>query len=209
MRSIVVIAACIIGGVIVTMLPMADLASVLGDLITIFTILAALLAQMIALTAVIFEPGRRMSAESVREVGSSVRKLQTLNIGLFVIYILALGLFVMMKAMQAHHGVIEFEMFSAVSRLGWHSLRFGTFMQFVAGAIVSLAIIRTFRTLFAIRTLQDLRIEAQAKDAEARDRLNRDAAAERLRPVPDQGGAAYGEFTHLPRNNGKRKGGAR
>lgn len=210
MRTFAIIAGCFISGILVAMIPMADLKPALSDLITIFTILAGLLAQMIALTAVIFEPTVRMSAESVREVGKSVRGLQTLNIGLFVIYIAALVIFVAIKALQSHPGIVAFYVlipYAPLSGVGWTGLTFGTTARFIAGFLIALAIFRTFRTLFAIRDLQDLRLNAQARDAELRDRQQREHDAERLRPVPDQGGAGYGEYTQLPRNGGKRKGG--
>ncbi len=198
-----IIFGCVAGGIVIALVPMADLASASSDLITMFTILAGLLAQMIALTAVIFEPGPRLSAEAVRNIGRSVRGLQTLNIGLFLIYMLALLAFVVIKTMQSHQGILVSEIWP--SRKFWPAMSVGTLLQFIVGSVVTLAIIRTFRTLFEIRTLQDLRLQEQAKDADMRDRANRERAAERLHPVPDQGGAAYGEYTGLPRS--KRKGG--
>ena len=210
-RTFAIIAACIIGGFLTAMIPLDDVAKGLTDLITVFGVLAGLLAQMIALTAVIFEPGSKTSSQGVRDIGSHVRGLQTLNIALFFIYVTALVLFEVIKGIQPHSGLTSFFVlnpYAPLERFGWSGLSLGTFLDFWAGAIIVLAVIRTFRTLFAIRNLQDLRLEIQARDAEAREKVQREQSADRLRPVPDQAGADYGTYTHLG-NAGKKKGGSK
>lgn len=84
MRSALIILGCLVGGAVMLFLPMEDIVSASNNLIIAFTVLAGLLAQMIALTAVIFEPGR-FSAASIREIGDKIKGVQTLNIGLFAI----------------------------------------------------------------------------------------------------------------------------
>lgn len=184
MRSAIIILACVIGGLATVLLPMSDVSAISNNLIVAFTILAGLLAQMIALTAVIFEP-TRMSSDSVRQVGSEVRGLQTLNIVLFGIYLIVLALFVIVDRLVLHPHILE---------IGWREFKLENLIRCLLGGFVTLAIIRTFRTLFAIRTLQDLRIKMQTADAEAREKNARDQSATRLQPVPDQAGAAYGDF---------------
>jgi hypothetical protein len=85
-----------------------------------------------------------------------------------------------------------------ISNLGWHYIDVGHSIRFLTGVFMALSIVRTFKTLSAVRALQSLRTSVQVSDAEASERAAANRAAQALQPISDQGGAKYGAFRDMP-----------
>lgn len=183
MRTELRAAACAAAiGIAAAFLPFDWAGKIASNLVAVFAILAGLLAQIIALTAVIMEPGR-LSAERVNEIGAALRDLQRRNRVLFFFYLATAALFLAVQVIDGQPHIVHF---------GAFGFTIGRALLFACGFMVVICVVRTNTTLRNIGTLQETRVAAQAEEAAAREKRERAASAVRLVAVPDQGGASYG-----------------
>ncbi|MDB5407736.1 MAG: hypothetical protein JWL84_2648 [Rhodospirillales bacterium] len=169
------------------LLPLAVLASIAGDLVSLFSILAGLVVSTMLITATIFTPAG-MGVARVAAIAESLNRFQRQTAGLFVIYVLAALVPLSCKALASD----EFK----VTLASWPHAQF--WLPAAAAGCVGLALARTMQTIRGIIGIQILRHKLLLEDAEEREARVRQAAADAISFTPDRANVPYGKKISFP-----------
>jgi hypothetical protein len=197
MISLLIIAliSSAVGIVAAKYLALADVVTVSSDLVQVFVLLAALLAQLIALLATIFQPGR-LGLARIQEINAALGRLQMFNIGLLVVYIASIAVWIAIKILGSH------QLFASTSFFGMVSL--AQIVIGVAGFLVVFSILRTLQMLRVIVGLQALRAEQVELEARAVAEQAARIAVSSFKVEDDPTADRYGRSVDFPANPDRR-----